>query len=122
MLRKVLRRSARRRRRDDAKLAVKALMVEPVDVAQRRELDLVESPPRSPGVDQLPLVKGVETLDRGIVVAVAARTDRGDDVALREQSPNPGRIASASGQDPAQEHGMYSSVATIPIGLRCAHG
>ena len=59
-------------------------MVEPVDVAEGGELDVVEAPPRSLWVDELPLVEAVEALGHGVVVAVAARSDRGDDVVFGE--------------------------------------
>jgi hypothetical protein len=36
------------------------------------------------GVDQLPLVEAVEGLGHRVVVAVAGRSDRGDDVVLGE--------------------------------------
>ena len=64
-------------RADD--LAVKATMVEPVDVGHRGELDVVEAAPRSLPVDQLPLVEPVEALGQGIIEAVAAAADGGDD-------------------------------------------
>ena len=41
-------------------LAVKATMVEPVDIAEGGVLDVVEAPPGTLGVDELPLVKAVE--------------------------------------------------------------
>ena len=47
-------------------------MVEPVDVAERGELDVLEAAPRSARVDELPLVEPVETLGHSVVVAVAA--------------------------------------------------
>ena len=42
-------------RRDVPAGAVEAAVVEPVDVAQGGELDVIESPPRTLGVGQLPL-------------------------------------------------------------------
>jgi hypothetical protein len=65
-------------------LAVEPAVVEPVDVAEGGELDVIEAPPRSLGVDQLPLEEAVEGLGHGVVVAVTARSDRGDDVVLVE--------------------------------------
>ncbi len=65
-------------------LAVEASVVEPVDVGERRELDVVETSPWAFRVDQLPLVEPVERLDEGIVVAVALRADRRNDVVVGE--------------------------------------
>ncbi len=67
---------------DDA--AVEAAMVEPVDVAQGGELDVVQAAPGPVSVDELPLVEPVEALGEGVVVAVALGADRGDDVVLVE--------------------------------------
>ena len=53
-------------------------MVEPVDILQGGVLHVVEAPPRATMADQLGLVQPVEGLGQGIVVAVAARADRGD--------------------------------------------
>ena len=61
-------------------LAVETPVVEPVDVAQGGVLDVVEALPGALGVDQLPLVETVEALGEGVVIAVAAAADRGDDV------------------------------------------
>jgi len=47
-------------------LAVKPAMVEPVDVAKRCELDVVETAPRPSRIDQLPLVEPVEALGESI--------------------------------------------------------
>ena len=55
-------------------LAVKPAVVEPVEVAERGELDVVEALPRALRVDELPLVEAVEALGHGVVVAVPART------------------------------------------------
>jgi len=66
-------------------LAVEAAVVEPVDVGEGRELDVVEPPPRSATVDELPLVEPVEALGEGIVVAVALRSDRRRDLRLHRQ-------------------------------------
>ena len=46
-------------------------MIEPVDVAEGGELDVVETPPWALGIDQLPLVEAVEGLGHRVVVAVA---------------------------------------------------
>lgn len=58
-------------------LAVEPTLVEPVDVRHGRELDVVEAAP----VDQLPLVETVEALGERVVVAIALRPDRRDDLA-----------------------------------------
>jgi len=65
-------------------LAVQAVVVEPVEVAERGELDVVEASPWPLRVDELPLVETVEALGHGVVVAVTPRADRGDDVVLGE--------------------------------------
>ena len=57
---------------DHAEFAVKALVVEPVDVAERRELNFIEALPEASRVDEPPFVEGVETLSERVVVAVAA--------------------------------------------------
>ena len=54
------------------------------NVAERGELDVVKAPPRTLGVDQLPLLEAVEGFSHGVVVAVATRADGGDDVVLVE--------------------------------------
>ena len=43
-------------------LAVEATVVEPIDVGERGELDVVEAAPRTLRVDQLPLVEPVGRL------------------------------------------------------------
>jgi len=65
-------------------LAVDAAVVEPVDVAECGELDVVETAPRSLRVDQFPLEQAVEGLGHGVVVGVADGADRRDDVVLGE--------------------------------------
>ena len=65
-------------------LTVQPAVVEPVDVAEGGELDVIKTSPRPLGIDELPLVEAVEGFGHGIVVAVPARTDRGDDVVLVE--------------------------------------
>ena len=59
-------------------LAVKSAVVEPVDVGEGGELDVVEAAPGPAAVDELPLVEPVEALGEG-VVALAYRADGGDD-------------------------------------------
>jgi hypothetical protein len=46
-------------------------VVEPVDVAEGGELDVVEAFPGALGVDQLPLVETVERLGHRVVIGVA---------------------------------------------------
>ena len=65
--------------------AVQAAVVEPVDVLQGGVLDVVEAPPGA-ATDQLRLVQAVERLGEGVVVAVATRADRGDDVVAARRS------------------------------------
>jgi hypothetical protein len=48
-------------------LAVETAMVEPVDVLQGSELDIVDTPPWSEPVDQFPLEQPVEALGHGVV-------------------------------------------------------
>ena len=57
-------------------------VVEPVDVLQGGVLDVVEAPPGATVADQLGLVQAVERLGQGVVVAVAARADRGHGAGL----------------------------------------
>ena len=77
-------------------LAVEASVVEPVDVGERGELDVVEATPGALLVDQLPLVEPVEALDEGVVVAVALRSDRRNDRVVGQ----PVRITNAEILDP----------------------
>jgi len=65
-------------------LAVQASLVEPVDIGEGGELDVLQPGPRALGVDELPLVEPVEALGHGVVEAVALRADRHDDVVLVE--------------------------------------
>jgi len=51
-------------------LAMQAPVVEPVDVAQGGELNIVEPLPWSLAVDELPFVKAVEGFGEGIVIAL----------------------------------------------------
>ena len=68
-----------------------APVVVPVDVFEGGELDVAESLPRPAWVDQLPFVEAVERFDHGVVVAVAAGPDRGDDVVVVEPLGVPDR-------------------------------
>ena len=47
-------------------LAVEPSVVEPVDVAQGGELDVIEPLPWALGVDEFPLVEAVEALGHGV--------------------------------------------------------
>ena len=64
--------------------AVDALVVEPIDVRHGRELDIFKTPPGALPVDEFPFVKTVERLNECVVVAVAFRSDRRDDVVVGE--------------------------------------
>ena len=46
---------------------MESAVVEPVDVAEGGELDVVEALPRTLGVDQLPFVEGIEPLGHGVI-------------------------------------------------------
>ena len=61
---------------------MEAPVIEPVDVLEGGELDVVEASPWSLRVDELPLVEAVERLSHGVIEAVAPTSDRGDDVIL----------------------------------------
>ena len=65
-------------------LAVEPVMVEPIDVGHGGELDIVESPPRPLTVDQFPLVEPDDRLGQSVVLAVASRSDRSNDVVFSE--------------------------------------
>ena len=56
-------------------LAMEAPVIEPVDVLEGGEFDVVEASPRSLGVDELPLVEAVERLSHGVVVGVPSGSD-----------------------------------------------
>ena len=58
--------------RDHPDLAVQTTVVEPVDVLEGRELDVIEAAP-GPPVDQLGLVQAVEGFGERVVIRVAAR-------------------------------------------------
>ena len=63
---------------DQADLAVRTMVVEPVDVLRDSELEVVDVLPRSLVAHQLGLEREVECLGQGVVVGVAGRADRGD--------------------------------------------
>jgi hypothetical protein len=59
-------------------------VVEPFNPRQRRELDLLDVPPRSLAANELGLVETADRLDQGAVVRVADAADRGLDARLGE--------------------------------------
>lgn len=63
-------------------LAMEPAVVDPVDVAESGELDVVEAAPGAVALDELPLVEPVEALGQGVLVAIALGAHRGDDVVL----------------------------------------
>ena len=63
---------------DVAAVLVQAAVVEPVDPFSGGVLHGVGGPPRAAGFDQFRLVKPVDRLGQGVVIAVAAGADRGD--------------------------------------------
>jgi len=67
---------------DVSELAVQAPVVVPVDVLDRRDLEVVEAAPGTAVADEFGLVERVERLGHRVVVAVASRPDRGDSVGL----------------------------------------
>jgi hypothetical protein len=69
---------------DEAELAVESLVVEPVDVFEGGELDVVEATPGSSPADELGLVEPDGGLGHGVVVRVALGADRGDGAGLGE--------------------------------------
>ncbi len=72
------------RGRDVADLAVQPPVVEPVDVLERGELDLVAGAPRSLPADQLGLVQADRGLGHRVVVAVPDAPNRRCDAVLGE--------------------------------------
>ena len=65
-------------------LAVKASVVEPVDVGECGELDVVEAALGAFRVDELPLVERVERFGHRVIEAVALGSDRRDDGVVGE--------------------------------------
>ncbi len=53
-------------------------VVEPVDVLERRDLQILDAAPRSLGVNEFGLVQADRRLGEGVVVAVAVGADRRD--------------------------------------------
>src|SRR5664280_301785 len=68
--------------RDKADLAVKAAVIEPVDVLGDRDLQVVDGPPRALVADEFGLEQAVERLGHGVVVGVAPAADGGDRAGL----------------------------------------
>ena len=56
--------------------------VEPVDVGERRGLDVGEPGPGSFRVDQFPFVEPVEAFDKGVIETVALGSDRCHDLVV----------------------------------------
>src|SRR3954447_2695156 len=63
-------------RRDVAEGAVEPCVVEPVDPAERRELDVVDGPPGCLAADQLGLEHPVDGLGQSIVVGIGDGPNR----------------------------------------------
>ena len=59
-------------------------VVEPVEVVERGPFDVLDVAPGSLAVDQLGLVETVERFGERIIVAVALRADRRDDLGFAE--------------------------------------
>ena len=59
-------------------------MVEPVEVFERGDLDLLDGPPRPTRLDQLGLEQPDHGLGQGVVVGVADRPNRRVDARLRQ--------------------------------------
>src|SRR2546428_3279150 len=76
-------------RRDHANLTVQAPVVEPGDVLEGLELDVVQAAPRSFLVNQFGLVQAVEGFGERVVVRVAA----GADGSHRARAGEPLRVA-----------------------------
>lgn len=70
--------------RDIADRSHQAAVIEPVDPLERGELDSLEGSPRPTPMDDLGLVKPVDGLSEGIVVAVANAADGGFDPGFGE--------------------------------------
>jgi hypothetical protein len=76
---------------DHADLAVKASVVEPVDVFQGGELDVIEPSPWAFRSDQLGLIEPVETLSQSIVIGITSGPDRGHHAGLGQAFGVPNR-------------------------------
>ena len=64
--------------RDAPELAVKSTVVEPVDVFEGGELDVIEAVPWTSATDELGLVEPDGGLGQGVVVGVTPGPDRGN--------------------------------------------
>ena len=71
-------------RRHVAKLTMEPFVVPPSDPGGCRKLEVGAAPPRSVLPDALELETGVDRLGHGIVVGVAARSDRDDSALVGE--------------------------------------
>jgi hypothetical protein len=63
---------------------VDSSVVEPVEVVERRPLDVLDVAPRPLAMDQLGLVETVERLGKSLVVTVALRANLRDDLGFAE--------------------------------------
>src|SRR5664280_3421234 len=70
--------------RDKADLAVKAAVIEPVDVLGDRDLQVVDGPPRAFVADEFGLEQAVERLGHGVVIRVALAAHGGDRAGLEQ--------------------------------------
>src|SRR5664280_2140500 len=70
--------------RDKADLAVKAAVIEPVDVLGDRDLQVVDGPPRALVADEFGLEQAVERLGHGVVIRVALAAHGGDRAGLEQ--------------------------------------
>lgn len=58
-------------------LAVKPVLVEPVDVGHGGELDVLEAPPRALSIDEFPFVETIERFDEGIDASIDRKSVSG---------------------------------------------
>src|SRR5664280_2694986 len=70
--------------RDKADLAVKAAVIEPVDVLGDRDLQVVDGAPRAFVTDEFGLEQAVERLGHGVVIRVALAAHGGDRAGLEQ--------------------------------------
>ena len=85
------------RRRDIADRLQQTPVVEPIDPFERRELNVLDMPPRSAAAYELGLVQADNRFGQCVVVAVADTTDRRLDAGLGETL----RVADRNVLDPA---------------------
>ena len=65
-------------------LAVQPAVVEPIDVLEGLDLDLINLPPRAAPADQLGLVEPDPRFGQGVVIRISDRPDRGGDPVFGE--------------------------------------